>query len=100
MASIDSTLKLARGACLIQSTCTESGAFQSIGVQGDTVSMLGIWPSGSANGLGRLINAPDMDIAYTNGNIVTFTTADLCTVGYRHPLHQREPSRSGDDSCE
>jgi len=97
LGSINSTLGIAKASCYVQDTCSPAGVFQSIEINGQSVSMLGIWPMGRAEGL---LRALDTDIPNTIGsNTITFSIAPDCTLIYHHALHRRAPSIGGENTC-
>ena len=95
---LESAQTLALAACHTQSTCADGGVFQSVTMGGQSVSMLGLWPQGNANGIARAIDVSNIDITY-GSNTVIFTIDTDCTVTYHHPLHGRAPAIAGDDTC-
>jgi len=96
--AIDSTIGIAKTVCLAQSTCSPSGVLQSITIEGQSVSMLGIWPAANANGLIKAIDLENYDITFGSDSII-FTIDTDCTVLYTHELNRGAPTISGDDTC-
>jgi MSHA pilin protein MshA len=85
--------------CKVSPSCDPEKAFKSLVINGVTVSVLGQWPRGAANGIGRAIDVSGYAVSYDGGSNATFTLADDCTVIYHHPLHRRYPIIGGDDTC-
>jgi len=96
--AIDSTIGIAKAVCLAQSTCSPSGVFQSISIDGQRVSMLGLWPMGTSAGILTALDVESYDITTTR-NTILFTIGTDCTVQYHHPLHRRAPIIAGDSTC-
>ena len=98
LSTVKSAAELTEYKCIVSSVCNPQGVFQSVAINGESVSLLGPWPRANANGILKVVNVSDVNILFAS-NTVIFEIDDGYTVNYHHPLHRRFPIINGDDSC-
>lgn len=98
-AAIKSAVDLTSFKCVANSSCNPDTAFQSVNINGVSVSLLGQWPQANANGIIKVVDINDFEITFGSNTVIVEVSED-CTVNYHHPLHRRYPTIGGDDTCQ